>query len=132
MRSNGVPNFPDPAAGGGGVKIPLGSGINPASPAFQSARKTCSKLLPGGGPGSATASESQKRHLLKIAQCMRSHGVSAFPDPTSGPPAGGLPGGGGIAFGIPGAFLSVPGNLVDSPAFKQAAKTCGFPAGPPP
>jgi hypothetical protein len=58
---------------------------------------------------------------------MRSHGVPDFPDPTTNPPSG-PPRGGGLAFGSPGVFLSVPGALMQSPAFKQAAAECGFPA----
>jgi hypothetical protein len=46
MREHGVTNFPDP--GGGAINI-AGTGINPASPAFQAARTTCRKLLPFGG-----------------------------------------------------------------------------------
>jgi hypothetical protein len=49
MRAHGVPNFPDPnfGAGGGGVEVHLGgAGLNPSSPAFQAAMKTCAKLLP--------------------------------------------------------------------------------------
>jgi hypothetical protein len=43
MRTHGVPNFPDPnfSGGGVGVKIANGSGINPQSPAFQTAAKAC-------------------------------------------------------------------------------------------
>ncbi len=126
MRSNGVPNFSDPSGGGGGIQIP--NGVNPQTPAFQAAQKTCFKLLPGGGPGRGQPSEARKQQLLKLAECMRSHGVSAFPDPTSGPPST-PPTGGGIAFGSPGAFISVPQSLIDSPAFKQAAAACGFPGG---
>ena len=125
MRANGVPNFSDPSGGGGGIKIP--NGVNPQAPAFQAAQKTCFKLLPGGGPLSGKVSEARKEQLLKLARCMRAHGVSAFPDPTSGPPSKGPPTGGGIAFGSAGAFLSVPNSLMDSPAFTQAAATCGFP-----
>jgi len=56
MRSHGVPNFPDPqiqSGPGGGVGVRIGgpgSGIDPRSPAFQSAQKTCGKLLGGFGP----------------------------------------------------------------------------------
>lgn len=124
MRSNGVPSFSDPSGGGGGVKIP--NGVNPQSPAFQAAQKICFKLLPGGGPLSGKVSEARKQQMLKLSECMRAHGVTAFPDPTSGPPST-PPAGGGIAFGSPGVFLSVPNSLIDSPAFTQAAKTCGFP-----
>jgi hypothetical protein len=124
MRAHGVPNFPDPGAGGG-IQIGSNSGVNPQSPAFQTAQNTCFKLLPGGGPGRAPASESRKLQMLALARCMRRHGLSTFPDPTSSPPS---PGGGlGIAFGAPGAFIAVPQTLLQSPGFQQAAAVCGFP-----
>jgi hypothetical protein len=56
MRSNGVPKFPDPKAGGA---LTLGGkfGVDPNTPQFQAAQKTCQKLVPGGPieapPGSA-------------------------------------------------------------------------------
>jgi hypothetical protein len=43
MRSNGVPNFPDPTFGSGFVKI-RGPEIDPGSPGFRHARQVC------GGP----------------------------------------------------------------------------------
>jgi len=125
MRSHGVPSFPDPNPGGGGFQFSPGSGFNPRSPAVRSAQAVCRKLLPGG-PGPGPASENQKLAMLRLAECMRSHGVPNFPDPTTNPPSG-PPSGGGIAFGSPGVFLSVPGTLMQSPAFKQAATKCGFP-----
>jgi hypothetical protein len=47
MRSHGVPNFPDPKLinGANGQQQAYLPGINPQSPAFQAAAKTC-----GGGP----------------------------------------------------------------------------------
>jgi hypothetical protein len=125
MRAHGVPNFPDPSSGGG-IQIPDNSGINPQSPAFQAAEKSCFSLLPGGGPGRGGGSESRKLELVKLAQCMRSHGISSFADPTSSPPSA-PPSGGGVAFGGPGAFISVPQSLIQSPGFKQAAAACHFP-----
>ncbi len=80
------------------------------------------------GPANAKGSESRKLQLLKLAQCMRRHGLTTFPDPTSSAPSA-PPSGGGIAFGSPGSFLSVPQSLIDSPGFKQAATACGFPGG---
>lgn len=47
MRSNGVPNFPDPSAGGG---FAVHGGFDPQSPAINAARAKCRQLLPPG-PG---------------------------------------------------------------------------------
>ena len=62
MRAHGVADFPDPQTNGGGIKIEGGgsggskpSDLNPDSPVFQKAQKTCGSLLPGkagqGGGG---------------------------------------------------------------------------------
>lgn len=114
MRSHGVPNFPDPSSGGG-IQIQLngGSGLNPSSPSFQSAQQQCRKLLPGGGPP-RTVPESQKLQALKFAQCMRTHGVPNFPDPTFS--------GGGLLQGGPGAGIDP-----SSPAFEHAQAACSGP-----
>ena len=58
MRSHGVPNFPDPQFqtgpnGGIGIRI-SGAGINPSSPAFQTAQKECGSIF-GGAPTVAKA-----------------------------------------------------------------------------
>jgi hypothetical protein len=60
MRAHGVPKFPDPQVqSGGGITMLMkdGDGIDPSSPTFQAAQKTCQKLQPdgpkmqaGGGP----------------------------------------------------------------------------------
>jgi hypothetical protein len=62
MRTHGVPNFPDPPAGGGGPKIEIegGSGIDPNSPQFKAAQRTCQPNLPtppgaSAGPGGGGA-----------------------------------------------------------------------------
>jgi hypothetical protein len=122
MRAHGITDFPDPSSGGG---IQLPAGINPQSPGFQSAQKTCFKLLPGGGPGRGQASESQKRQMLAMSSCMRRHGLSTFPDPVTTAPAPGT--GFGVAFGAPGSFIAIPQALMNSPAFNQAAAACGLP-----
>jgi hypothetical protein len=46
MRANGVPNFPDP--GLYGIQIPIGSGPNPQTPAFQHAQTACKKYMGNG------------------------------------------------------------------------------------
>jgi len=56
MRDNGVPNFPDPdfSDGGGVIKVG-GEGLDPNSPALESAHKACQSLL-GGPPGGSGGS----------------------------------------------------------------------------
>ena len=125
MRSHGVSNFPDPASGGGGVQIASGSGINPGSPAFAAARSECRKLLPYGGFGarSGHASAAVQKQMLRIAVCMRAHGVPGFPDPTTTRPASmaGLSG----AMSDNGVTYAFPDTLdLSAPAAEQAEKTC--------
>jgi hypothetical protein len=128
MRSHGVPNFPDPRASGGGFRVQVGpgTGLNPQSPAFQSAQTSCKHLLPGGGPGSGAPSAQAHAQLLQISECMRQHGVSSFPDPQSGSPPSD-PTGYSAIIGRGGYFLAIPSSIdINSPAFKQAATACRF------
>ena len=119
MRSHGVPNFPDPGPNGG-VQITPSSGVHMASPAFQAANHACEKLLPGGGTGHP--SPSNRRRLLALAQCMRRHGLTSFPDPTIF--QGGVPPENSIV--IDGyEFKLTTGLELQSPAFQQAMGSCG-------
>jgi hypothetical protein len=43
MRAHGLTNFPDPNFTGGGVRIGLGPGLDPNSPAFKSAQSACAQ-----------------------------------------------------------------------------------------
>lgn len=125
MRTHGVPNFPDPSTAGGGIKIQLGSGLKPFSPAFQAAQKACRRLLPGGGPGAAHPSAHAMSAMLKVSQCMRAHGVTGFPDPTTKPPAN--PQGYAGIEDRNGVVIAIPDTVNPrSPVFKQAASACGF------
>ena len=128
MREHGVANFPDPTSSGGGIQLTINhnSGINPLSPAFQAAQSACCHLMPGAGPVSPQASAQARAQLLQISECMRAHGISGFPDPTTSPPAPGQ-GGFGFVFGHDGAFIAVPSSINPrSPAFQQAAAACNF------
>jgi hypothetical protein len=83
MRSNGMPNFPDPQRFvGGNVKLT----IHQLAPS-QAALSACNHLLPtNGGSGSQETAQQQRTQLadeLSFARCMRSHGLSRFPDPTA-------------------------------------------------
>jgi hypothetical protein len=125
MRANGVPNFPDPSSGGGGLNIEPGSGLNPQSPAFQAAQKQCGKLLPGGGPGPRKPTKAQFVAALAFARCMRTHGLPHFPDPLAS-----FRSGSGPFISLRGMmFQPGPGLNPQSPAFQQAASHCGL--GPP-
>lgn len=111
MRSHGVPNYPDPTISrDGSVSLGIGpnTGINPNSPQFQTAQQDCRKLRPG--PGSMTPQELAqfKQGELKIAECMRAHGITNFPDPNSQ---------GWIV-------LTGTGINTDSPQVQSALKAC--------
>jgi hypothetical protein len=88
VRAHGVPNFPDPKISTNGNEVQVAIGINPSisdNPHFKSAQQACSKLLPGGGPGSGSnhqISPQEQSQYLKAAACIRSHGIPNFPDPT--------------------------------------------------
>jgi hypothetical protein len=122
MRAHGVTNVPDPS-GGGGLNLP--SSINPQSPSFKTARGACSKLLPGGGPGTRPSAQ-QIRQATATAACMRKHGVTGYPDPiiTATPPKIN-PGEYSSAEYGNGMFIGIPSSInVNSPAFRAAAKAC--------
>jgi hypothetical protein len=115
MRSHGVPNFPDPGSGlriqqtGGSVSV---NGVQLNGPAFNSAQQACHSYLPNGGrPPQLNA--SQRQSALKFAQCMRSHGMTNFPDPNFGA--------GGVEIHID----AQSGLNPKSPAFKAAQQACG-------
>ena len=128
MRSNGVPNFPDPKPGGA-LEFPV-SGGNAGSPAFRSAQAKCRKLLPDGGPpgpGSTTHPSAQTMtKLVKIAACMRAHGISQFPDPRTSVPSD--PAGYQEITDFDGAILLFPSTInLQSPAYRQDLAACGAP-----
>jgi hypothetical protein len=131
MRSNGIPNFPDPS-GSGGFSFRRGSGIDPLSPAFKAAQAKCKKFQPGGGPpGSGPPPSAQVlAHWLNISQCMRRHGVPDFPDPRTSVPSNLHPPAGAARFvisDIEGVILVMGSIDTQSPAFAHAAAACAFP-----
>ncbi len=133
MRTHGVPQFPDlggnarmgiqASSNGKNATISVdGHSLNVSGPAFQKAMQECSKYGPKGPPVSGAQLAKIKQGALKMAQCMRTHGVPNFPDPqvTTGP------GGRGIGIRIGGAPGSgKPGFDPNSPAFQRAQKACG-------
>jgi hypothetical protein len=130
IRAHGVPNFPDPTSNGqGGIQIQQSqragsgpstevNGVPVNGPAFQKAMSACRSDLPHGGTPSAAQTAQVKAQALAMSRCMRSHGVSNFPDPTfqTGP-------NGGVGVGI--RIGNNSGIDPNSPAFQAAQKACG-------
>jgi len=85
MRSHGVRNFPDPDSTGGIPKLEIEQlGASPAR--MQAAGTACAHLLPASGlapPPSAQQIRKQIANALSFARCMRSHGLTRFPDPNA-------------------------------------------------
>jgi hypothetical protein len=78
MRSHGVPNFPDPDSSGALPKItPQQLAIS--SSQFQAAQNACVSLLQ---PSDAQVLQTLSG-MRDFARCMRSHGVTDWPDPTT-------------------------------------------------
>jgi hypothetical protein len=131
MRASGVPSFPDPKPGGGFL-FHAGAGMNPSSPAFKAAQAKCHKLMPGGGPpgpGARTNPSPQTlAKFLRIARCMRQHGVEDFPDPRTSVPASPFGSGTGVISDIEGVILIFPSTIdQQSPLFTRASGACAFP-----
>jgi len=128
MRANGVPNFPDPSPGRGLI-FREDPGVDLSSPAARAAQAKCRKLLPGGppGPGSTTHPSAQTlAKLLRIAVCMREHGISQFPDPRTSVPSN--PAGYIEITDFDGAILLFPSTInLQSPAYRHDLAACGAP-----
>ena len=79
MRSHGVPNFPDPSAQGNFPSFDTGV----PKQTSVAANDDCKHLLPSGGTGTPQERREKFAFALKVAQCLRAHGVPNFPDPTA-------------------------------------------------
>jgi len=103
MRTHGVPDFPDPKTSAtGNVMLE-----DPNSPRARAAKQTCRQLLPGGGAAPANEQAQRLASLLKYARCMRTHGITNFPDPDN-----------------QGEFPSTSGFNRSSPNYRAATKAC--------
>jgi hypothetical protein len=112
IRSHGVSDFPDPPSSGQ-LTIPAD---DRNTPGFESAQKACKSLMPGGAGGagpSGQKNDMSRAQALRLARCIRAHGVPNFADPNAS---------GGLSLG------SVNPN---SPAVKAALHACQPAGGPP-
>jgi hypothetical protein len=119
MRSHGVKDFPDPDSNGNfritGGQSADGSrtGIDPDGPQWQAATASCKQFAPNGGKPDPKAQAKMVRQALAFSACMRSHGVTGFPDPEV------RPGGGMLQ-----KFDPASGVDPSSPTFQAAQATC--------
>jgi len=82
IRSHGVSDFPDPPSSGQ-LTIPPD---DRNTPAFERAQKACQSLMPGGAGGAGPngqKSDMTRAQALRLARCIRAHGVPNFPDPNA-------------------------------------------------
>jgi hypothetical protein len=109
MRSHGEPSWPDPDSQG---NFRLPASLQPSSTQYISANKICAKLLPNGGQISPEQLQKAVSEDLQFAECMRSHGITDFPDPTEN----GL----NVSISLPA------GSTIDasSPQFQSAHQAC--------
>lgn len=83
------------------------NGSNPPSQSqVQSARSACNHTLPNGSQPSQGQQQQSVEQLVKYTQCMRAHGVSNMPDPSSD---------GTMHVGI---------SVANSPHYQSAAQDC--------
>jgi hypothetical protein len=116
MRAHGVPTFPDPSATEGTFGAMVSSaGIDLQSPTVQAALEACKQYTPTQNVTPAQ-SAAQNAQALQFTQCMRSHGVPNYPDPSAN-----------TGTGTGAVHLNLDGTGIDmsSPTFQAAAKACG-------
>ena len=128
IRSHGVPDYPDPDNSG---QLPKGDApqFGVSTSVYQAAQQACLDLLPTGGSlpqqehqcmqnGDCPPTLVQQMMTadMKLARCMRSHGVPNFPDPTNG-------GSSGPIFNITNAGISDAAS--HAPQFVAELNECG-------
>jgi hypothetical protein len=117
MREHGV-DMPDPEVDSKGrVRMRIGSKDTPRA-TMEAAQQACQDKMPkmGGGGDAGDDNPQFQEYGLKLAQCMREHGIEKFPDPT----------GNGIR------ITPDMGIDPDDPAFQQAQSDCEDEIGEPP
>jgi len=123
MRSHGIPDFPDPMRGGftanGNLSSMTVNGVTvkESNAQYQTADQACQQYL-GEGTGGGPPDPQLQKAALAYSQCMRSHGITSFPDPKVT--------GHSIRVAVPA------GTVANSPQFQAANSACQslLPGGP--
>ena len=110
VRKHGLPGFPDPPYSNGELNK---LGFRKLSPQMETATNKChAQALAAGVVQTPAEIQQHLEQMLKIAECMRAHGITNFPDPNAN-----------------GSFTSPVNSPVNTPGYAAAAKTCGGPPG---
>ncbi len=118
MRSHAVSNFPDD------LSLQHVPGINPSSPAFKVAQRTCQHLLPVKTPPPAAPSGQTQAKLLALSNCMRAHGYPSIPDPRPNPPPS-QSSQYATLYGEGGYWIGIPKSIdAHGAAFVRTARAC--------
>jgi hypothetical protein len=149
MRSNGVPNWPNPDHQGNFNNAQIEALQNNNSQA-DNAIHQCRSVLPNAGTGLTVEQiqQIQQQNLtsaVKAAHCMRAHGITNFPDPAGTTQASGVNWQpllsaiqAGLSLNTPSyeaAFMTCNGKLVGGPippSFAPGQNPLAPPSGPPP
>jgi hypothetical protein len=125
MRARGVPNFPDPTSSGGVPKEPAQQ-LGVSNSQLQAALNACEHLLPNTGnvDDNPAALHQWWSQMLHFAQCMHSHGVPNWPDPSPYPQDPVRPTFNLHAAGIGFHQGAQPGNIVNSPQIQAKVRQC--------
>jgi hypothetical protein len=80
MRSHGVSEFPDPTDSGAVPKVSLQQ-LGVSRSIFLASQTACQHLLPDSDESSQAQDQQVMNALWQFARCVRSNGVSNWPDP---------------------------------------------------
>jgi hypothetical protein len=102
-RAHGDPSFPDPVydPGDGEWHFAVSPGTAPAS-----TRQACQHLFPSGN-ASPPVPQARFQALVRLAECLRQHGVPNWPDPDPD-----------------GSYPLPPALQTKTPAYVRAAQDC--------
>ena len=125
VRSHSVPNYPDPN-NSGGIAKETARQLGVSSSQLQAALSACQHLLPNTGniDDNPAALNQWWSQMLQFAQCMHSHGVPNWPDPSPYPPDPVRPTFNLQAAGIGFHQGAQPGNIVNSPQIEAKVQHC--------
>ena len=114
MRTHGVSGFPDPDSTGAIPKLQVVDARQRNPSRFDRADNACRSLLPNeslAAPETPAQRRTQLADELSFARCMRSHGLTNFPDPTA-------------QSGLTVEMVQAQGINVHSPAVLRVVQAC--------